>query len=140
MRTYIYHMYVIYADMRVYMTISAYYRAVTIATGMNGPACLYFSLSFPSTSFPLYVDAHAFVVLISVRSDRDTEAFPYFIISLIWFSDCNSGSQSIGACSFRMFKMLKYLFLSEGCLVNLSTLIKHAQILIETLDIINKGI
>lgn len=75
--------------------------------------------------------------LVCVRSDKVTEAFPYFVAGLIWFSDCGSGSRSIGVCGFRM---LKYLFPSERCLQRLLTLIKRARLLRDALDIINKGI
>jgi len=45
-----------------------------------------------------YVNSYTFMVQIHVQRDRVTEVFPYFV-SLIWFSDCDSGSQSIDACS-----------------------------------------
>lgn len=78
-------------DMRICMTISADYRIVIISTGMNGPAwegrgALVLNICFPSSlAFsPSYVDAYASALRICVRSDRVTEAFPYFAVGLIW--------------------------------------------------------
>ena len=79
---------------------SADYYTVTILTGMNGPSivCIKYLFPFPLASSQSYVNAYTFTVQIHVQRDRVTEVFPYFV-SLIWFSDCDSGSQSIDACS-----------------------------------------